>query len=300
MKYLLSHSNYYHILNESKVYTIDSRPNHIYNPDKLYWQYKRKNSEDQWEYVENEDSVLSLNSKYKLKLGIFKPVGFSKYKISSRPDYYYKVGPNDKHWQYYKITSTNNIWNYVENDKSVKALNSKYKKNLSPYSGYMLMFSGWEKRAIPAATYLLKAGKSIGMTKMLASALIGNFKVESGIRHNISQSSVKPLKLGMGFKPIGFKDAKNQKGWVGYGLAQWTNDRKNKLIDAGANTINKQLDFVIRELKGTSMWKDIKKAKTLKDATRLVATKYERAGKPNMAERNPAAKYIYDIITAKA
>jgi len=134
------------------------------------------------------------------------------------------------------------------------------------------------------------------MTKILVSAFIGNFKVESGVRHNVSQTSTKGLKLGFGFKPTSLKIAKTQKDWAGYGIAQWTKNRKDNLINVNANSINKQLDFVIKELKDTGMWKSIKKAKTIREATQLVVEKYERAGTPNMEKRISAANYIYNKL----
>jgi len=311
MKYIKS----YLVINESVTYTIEGRPNHVYKPADKYWKYARV-GEDTWNLVENDESVGKLNSKYKLDLGIFKPKGFSKYKIIARPGHYYKVDPTNQFWLYYIINATEVKWYGVENETSVKSLNSKYGLNLSAYvplkgasvgskgavaalkasSSYKLLYKGWEERGISAAKYLVKTGVDIGMTKMLASAFVGNFKVESGVRHDVSQISTKGLKLGFGFKPTTLSEAKTQKAWTGYGVAQWTNSRKDALINSNANNITKQLDFVIKELKGSSMWKSIKEAKTLDIAASLVVTKYERAGIKHLKDRQEAASYIYSKL----
>lgn len=291
----MKHIKSYLVINESVTYTIEGRPNHVYKPTDKYWKYARV-GEDEWNLVENDESVGKLNSKYKLDLGIFKPKGFSKYKITARPGYYYKIDPTGKFWLYYIINATTAKWYGVENETSVKSLNSKYGLNLSVHSSYRLLYKGWEERGTAAAKYLLKAGSDIGMTKLLASAFIGNFKVESGVRHNVSQFSTKGLKLGFGFKPTTLSEAKAQKAWAGYGIAQWTNSRKDALINSNANNINKQLDFVIKELRGSSMWKSIKEAKTLDIATSLVVTKYERAGVKHLKGRQGAARYIYSKL----
>ena len=48
-----------------KTYTIESRPNHIYkiSSSKKYWAYQRKKTTG-WFFVQNEESVAALNSKY--------------------------------------------------------------------------------------------------------------------------------------------------------------------------------------------------------------------------------------------
>jgi len=159
---------------------------------------------------------------------------------------------------------------------------------------YQLLHDGWETRGVAAANYLV--GK--GFSKIIAAAFIGNFAVESGVRANVSQNRVKGLKAGTGFKPTPPDVAKKQPGWAGYGLAQWTQERRASLISAGAATVNQQLNFVISELNSSesSAWKKIKSTKTLSDATAAVVKFYERAGTPALSERITKATTIYNRI----
>ena len=159
---------------------------------------------------------------------------------------------------------------------------------------YQLLYDGWETRGVNAANYLV----SKGFNKIIAAAFIGNFAVESGVRANVSQNRVKGLKTGTGFKPTPPDVAKKQPGWAGYGLAQWTQERRASLISAGAATVNQQLNFVISELNSTesSAWKKIKSTKTLSDATAAVVKFYERAGTPALSERISKATTIYNRI----
>lgn len=159
---------------------------------------------------------------------------------------------------------------------------------------YQLLHDGWETRGVNAANYLV--GK--GFSKLIAAAFIGNFAVESGVRANVSQNLVKGLKTGTGFKPTPPDVAKKQPKWAGYGLAQWTQERRASLISAGASTVNQQLNFVISELNSTesSAWKKIKSKKTLSEATAAVVKYYERAGTPALSERVNKATTIYNKI----
>jgi hypothetical protein len=164
----------------------------------------------------------------------------------------------------------------------------------SPDSEYQLLFNGWEERGKEAANYLVKKGYS----KVHAAAFIGNFAKESGVRPDVSQSSIKSLKLGTGFKSTTPETAKNQSKKSGYGLAQWTEERKNKLIEAGASTTNAQLDFVISELKDSekAAWSKIKAETTISGATKAIVTHYERAGVAALADRIKYATSIYNLI----
>ena len=159
---------------------------------------------------------------------------------------------------------------------------------------YELLYDGWLARGKSAANYLV--GK--GFNKIIAAAFVGNFAVESGVRPNVSQNLTKGLKLGFGFKPTTPTEAKKQPSKSGYGLAQWTEDRKTSLISAGANTTNQQLNFLISELKGSqsSAWTKIKSKKTISEATAAVVKYYERAGVPALTDRINKATAIYNQI----
>lgn len=159
---------------------------------------------------------------------------------------------------------------------------------------YQLLYDGWLDRGTTAANYLV--GK--GFNKIIAAAFIGNFAVESGVRPNVSQNLTKGMKLGFGFKPTTPSVALKQPSKSGYGLAQWTEDRKTKLVAAGADSTTQQLNFLIAELKGSqaSAWDKIKSKKTLSDATEAVVKYYERAGVPALSERISKATAIYNKI----
>jgi len=164
----------------------------------------------------------------------------------------------------------------------------------SPDSEYQLLFKGWEERGKAAANYLVEKGFS----KIHAAAFIGNFATESAVRPDVSQSSIKGLKLGLGFKSTTPEQAKSQSRKSGYGLAQWTEGRKDKLIAAGASTTNSQLDFVIAELGDSEKdaWTKIKAEKTISGATKAVVNHYERAGIKALTDRITHATTIYNLI----
>jgi hypothetical protein len=159
---------------------------------------------------------------------------------------------------------------------------------------YELLYDGWLERGKTAADYLIKKGFS----KIIAAAFIGNFAVESGVRPNVSQNLTKALKLGFGFKPTTPTVASKQSPKYGYGLAQWTENRKTSLISYGASSTTEQLDFLIAELKGSqsTAWAKIKTQKTIADATKAVVTYYERAGKQALSDRISKATSIYNQL----
>lgn len=289
--------NQWSLNEEVTEYTIDSRPNYTYKigPNSKFWQYQ-KNGTTTWSWVENEASVNALNTKYNKSLVAYKPDTYEQFTIEGRENYYYRISQDRTHWEYQKIGTIG--WQGVSNESSINSLNSKYGRNLKAYSEYILIVDGWEKRAKAAANYLYTKGKSIGMTKIHASAFIGNFKQESGVRADNSQYNVKGLTLGLGFKPTTLEQAAATPGWAGYGLAHWTQTRRQALIDAGANTINKQLDFVISELKNdtTAGWSKIKPTKTIAAATEAIVTHYERAGVAALAARTANAEAVYNMI----
>ena len=286
-------------LNEqsSDNYTIENRPNYVYRPDSngVYWEYQKIGSSS-WSRVQNDSSVSSLNSKYNKNLAIYKLDDFEQCTIEGRENYVYRISKDGKSWEYQKVGSSS--WQGVSNQSSVNKLNEKYGRSLKPYSEYILIVDGWEERAKAAALYLYNKGKGIGMTKIHAAAFIGNFKQESGVRHDNSQYYTKGMTLGLGYKPISLEQAAETPGWAGYGLAHWTKSRRQALVDAGANTINKQLDFVISELTNNSGagWSSIKPTKSISSATKEVVTKYERAGAPAVAARTKNAQAVYNMI----
>ena len=159
---------------------------------------------------------------------------------------------------------------------------------------YELLYDGWLERGKTAAEYLIKKGFS----KIIAAAFIGNFAVESGVRPNVSQNLTKALKLGFGFKPTTPTIALKQPSTSGYGLAQWTENRKTNLISYGASSTTQQLDFLIAELNGSqsTAWKKIKTQTSIADATEAIVLYYERAGKQALSDRINKATSIYNQL----
>lgn len=84
----------------------------------------------------------------------------------------------------------------------------------------------------------------------------------------------------------------------GYGFAQWTGPRrkafeewalKNKM---DVNSYEANLGFLMYEIDNTSegaFMEDLKKAKTVEEATKIVSEGYLRPGKPNMSSRQARA-----------
>ena len=168
---------------------------------------------------------------------------------------------------------------------------------------------GWDSRAKQAANLLIKRfyekfpigfGLSLNQSQIAAAAFVGNFVVESGVRPNVAQNRTIRKSDGLYFTPTSPAEAKKLGTDVGYGLAQWTNNgsRRSDLISGGASTIADQLYFVFNELKGTeeSAWNKIKQnLNDIDAATAAVVTYYERAGAPNLTERQ---RYARTILTA--
>ena len=169
---------------------------------------------------------------------------------------------------------------------------------------------GWDSRAKQAANLLIERfyekfpigfGLSLNQSRIAAAAFVGNFVVESGVRPNVAQNRTVRKPDGLYFTPTSPAEAKNLGTGVGYGLAQWTNNgsRRSKLISGGASTIADQLNFVFTELKGTeeSAWKKIKQnLNDIDAATAAVVTYYERAGVPNLTERQRYARTILNAV----
>ena len=169
---------------------------------------------------------------------------------------------------------------------------------------------GWDSRAKQAANLLIKRfyekfpigfGLSLNQSRIAAAAFVGNFVVESGVRPNVAQNRTIRKSDGLYFTPTSPAEAKKLGTDVGYGLAQWTNNgsRRSDLISRGASTIADQLYFVFNELKGTeeSAWKKIKQnLNDIDAATAAVVTYYERAGVPNLTERQRYARTILTTL----
>lgn len=124
---------------------------------------------------------------------------------------------------------------------------------------------------------------SKGFTKEQAAGITGSLKIESPT-----------------FNP----NQKQKGGGQGRGIAQWSVDGprfkelKSRKGDKW-NTLNGQLEYIYEEITGQTkhkeygnVYKDIKSAKSAKEATEIWTKEYEKAGKENMTQRISAAEGI--------
>lgn len=160
--------------------------------------------------------------------------------------------------------------------------------------------------------YLLgKIGNPYGV-----AGLMGNLYAESGLRPDNLQNTYE--------KKLGVSDASYTaavdngsysnfvKDSAGYGLAQWTYwSRKQNLLNfakergASISDLDMQLDFLMKELKGySSVLTTLRTATSVREASDVVLTKYERpANQSEAAQARRASygqKYYDEYATATA
>ena len=129
---------------------------------------------------------------------------------------------------------------------------------------------------------------------------IGNKFGTAGLMGNLyAESALKPTNLQDSFESkLGYNDESYTDGVdsgrysnfihdsAGYGLAQWTFwSRKHELLQyareqkASIGDLEMQLNFLYKELQGyTNVWKILKNAKSVKEASDIVLHKYEAPG----------------------
>ena len=118
-----------------------------------------------------------------------------------------------------------------------------------------------------------------GMNKIQICAILGNLYQESGLNPEISESN-----------------------GIGYGLAQWSFERKSKLLAKYDNPadIKNQLDYLWYELTELEMWTGgyeniFYNTTNLKEATIAFCSGFERAGIPMMDRRISYAEYYFNL-----
>lgn len=146
------------------------------------------------------------------------------------------------------------------------------------------------------------------------AGLMGNLYAESGLNPQNLQNTYE--------KKLGMSDAEYTnavdagtysnfaKDSAGYGLAQWTysarklnllNYTKSKKVSIG--DLDAQLEFLVKEMAGyTAVVKAIKEAKSVKEASDVVLTKYERPADQSDNAKNKRASYgqkYYDQFVKK-
>jgi uncharacterized protein YgiM (DUF1202 family) len=146
------------------------------------------------------------------------------------------------------------------------------------------------------------------------AGLMGNLYAESGLNPKNLQNTYEK-KLGMTDEEYtsavdAGTYANFAKDSAGYGLAQWTYSArklnlltyvKNKKVSIG--DLEAQLEFLVKELAGyTAVIKAIKEAKSVKEASDVILTKYERPADQSESTKNKRASYgqkYYDQFAKK-
>lgn len=133
--------------------------------------------------------------------------------------------------------------------------------------------------------------------------LMGNLYAESGLKPTNLQNSYQ-TKLGM--TDESYTQAVDNGSYTnfvrdsaGYGLAQWTYwSRKQNLLNYAKKVkksigdLDMQIDFLISELKGyTTVYNAIKNAKSVKEASDIVLTQYERPANQSNSVKTKRAEY---------
>jgi len=156
--------------------------------------------------------------------------------------------------------------------------------------------------------YLIaKIGNPFGV-----AGLMGNLYAESGLRANNLQNSYS-RKLGLSDEEYtAAVDNGSYTNFVrdsaGYGLAQWTyHSRKRNLQefakDAGKSIgdLDMQLDFLVHELASyTTVMKTLVQARSVKEASDIVLTRYEKPADQSDAAKNRRAGYGQKYFDAYA
>lgn len=148
-----------------------------------------------------------------------------------------------------------------------------------------------------------------------AAGLMGNLKAESGLVSTNLQNS---YQNALGFSDLTYTKAVDdgsytnfEKDKAGYGLAQWTYwSRKRDLLNYARKTCRSigdetmQLEFLMDELQKSfkSVWNTLRTAKSVKEASDIVLTQFERPANmtaANKVRRADIGQKIYDTYATK-
>lgn len=148
-----------------------------------------------------------------------------------------------------------------------------------------------------------------------AAGLMGNLKAESGLVSTNLQNS---FQNALGFSDLTYTKAVDdgsytnfEKDKAGYGLAQWTYwSRKRDLLNYARKTCRSigdetmQLEFLMQELQKSfkAVWNTLRTAKSVKEASDIVLTQFERPANmtaANKVRRADIGQKIYDTYATK-
>lgn len=147
--------------------------------------------------------------------------------------------------------------------------------------------------------------KKEGFNDFGVAGLMGNLYAESGLKPNNMENQYQSK---LGFTDETYTKAVDNgtytnfvKDAVGYGLAQWTYwSRKQNLLDyakkqkKSIGDLNMQIEFLILELKqsySTSVYKVLKEAKSILEASNAVLLKFERPANTGASVQSARASY---------
>lgn len=153
-----------------------------------------------------------------------------------------------------------------------------------------------------------------GMSPAGVAGLMGNLYAESGLNpQNLQNTYEKRLGLSDA-EYTAAVDSGSYSNFVrdsaGYGLAQWTYwSRKEAMLNYAKKTgesigdLMMQLDFMYEELKGyAAVFQVLRTARTVKEASDIVLTKYERPANMSNTVKTKRASFgqaYYDYYTSK-
>jgi len=151
------------------------------------------------------------------------------------------------------------------------------------------------------------------------SGLMGNLYAESGIRGDNLQNT---FNKSLNMTDTEYTNAVDKNTYTkdkfihdsaGYGIAQWTYWSRKKamyeyVIESKKESIgdlSTQVDFLIKELKGNypTIVKHLQEAKSVKEASDIVLTEFERPANQGDSVKNTRSKYsqeFYDKYAPKA
>lgn len=146
-----------------------------------------------------------------------------------------------------------------------------------------------------------------GFSKAGAYGLMGNLMAESGMNPKNLQNSFQEK---LGFTDDSYTCAVDNGSYgnfvhdsAGYGLAQWTYwSRKENLLKfaqksgASIGSLDMQLEFLYQELKGyTAVFEVLRTARTIREASDIVLTKYEKPANQSESVKKKRAEYGQQI-----
>lgn len=192
--------------------------------------------------------------------------------------------------RHYDVTGKTCPAPFVYNNK--KWTWDKFKSALSTNVPTMETAQNVEKKEETNASIIWKMLINAGYTKIAASALLGNWEAESGLKPNNLQNTYEK-KLGMTDQQYSDKVSNGSypkdkfvKDSAGYGLAQWTYHTRKKAMyeyiveqrKKRIDDLTEQVTFALCELKTNykSLVTKLNNAKTVREASDLVLTQYER------------------------